>query len=184
MRADAVRNRERLITVAIEVFAEHGADASLDDIAKRAGVGPGTLYRHFPTRQALQEAAYREGMESLCARGETFADTMEPGPALAQWLRSFVEHLGTKRGIAAALLSTMDKSDELFVSTHQAIYATGNRLLAAAKAAGKVREDIELAEILKLINGIGLATEQLPDQAEQAHRLLTIVLDGLRPQPG
>jgi AcrR family transcriptional regulator len=180
MRADAVRNRERLLAAATEAFAEHGAGASLDDIAKRAGVGPGTLYRHFPNRHALQEAAYRDGIDGLCAQGDALADTMEPGAALAEWLRIFVDYLGTKRGLGAALMSTMDKSDELFVSAHKAIHATGNRLLDAAKEADMVRQDITLAEILKLINGIGLATEQLPDRAQQADRLLTIVLDGLR----
>jgi AcrR family transcriptional regulator len=180
MRADAARNRERLIAVAVQAFAEHGADASLDDIAKKSGVGPGTLYRHFPTRQALQEAAYREGIDKLCARGERLAEELDPGPALAEWIRAFVAHLNGKRGLGAALLSTMDKSDELFVSSHKAIHATGNRLLDAAKASGDIRHDVDLTDILKLINGIGLATEQLPDHAEQAERLLVIVMDGLR----
>jgi AcrR family transcriptional regulator len=184
MRADAVRNRERLLAAALEVFTEHGADASLDEIAKRAGVGPGTLYRHFPTRQALQEAAYREGVEDLCAKGYELAATLEPGPALGEWLRLFVGYLGQKRGLSAALLATQDKMSELFVSCHKAIYAAGEQLLGAAKQSGAVREDLTLAEILKLINGIGLATEQLPElRTETAERLLSIVLDGFRPPP-
>ena len=182
MRADAVRNRAKLLAVAIEAFAEHGADTSLDDIAKRAGVGPGTLYRHFPTRHALLEAAYREGIDALCAQGDALAGATAPEESLATWLRIFVDYLGTKRGLAAALLTTMDKSDELFVSTHEVMYATGNRLLDAAKEARAVREDVTLSEIFKLVHGIGLATDQLPDRVEQADRLLTIVLDGLRYQ--
>jgi AcrR family transcriptional regulator len=181
MRADARRNRERLLAAAVEVFAEHGADAPLDDIAKRAGVGPGTLYRHFPTRQDLQEAAYRESVEALCAQGYRLAETLEPGAALGEWLRGFVDYLGQKRGLSAALLATQDKTSELFVSCHKAIYAAGEQLLDAAKHAGAVRADLTFSEILKLVNGIGLATEQLPDRAEVADRLLTIVLDGMRP---
>jgi AcrR family transcriptional regulator len=180
MRADAVRNRERLLAAAVDVFTEHGADASLDEIAKRAGVGPGTLYRHFPTRLALQEAAYRESVEALCAKGYQLAERLEPAAALAEWLRLFVDYLGEKRGLSAALLATQDKMSELFVSCHQAIYAAGEQLLAAAKQAGAVRDDLTLAEILRLVNGIGLATEKLPDRAEAAGRLLALVLDGLR----
>jgi AcrR family transcriptional regulator len=182
MRADARRNRERLLAAAMEAFSEHGAEASLDDIAKRAGVGPGTLYRHFPTRLALQEAAYREGVEALCARADELAAKLEPGIALASWLRIMVDYLGEKRGLAAALLATQDKTSELFVSCHKAIHAAGGRLLDEAKNAGAVRPDVTLSEILKLVNGIGMSTEQLPDRADVAERLLSIVLDGLRPQ--
>jgi AcrR family transcriptional regulator len=182
MRADARRNRERLLAAAMEAFSEHGAEASLDDIAKRAGVGPGTLYRHFPTRLALQEAAYREGVEALCARADELAAKLEPGIALASWLRIMVDYLGEKRGLAAALLATQDKTSELFVSCHKAIHAAGGRLLHEAKNAGAVRPDVTLSEILKLVNGIGMSTEQLPDRADVAERLLSIVLDGLRPQ--
>src|SRR5437867_2707 len=122
MRADAVRNRERLVAAAIAAFTENGADASLDDIARRAGVGPGTLYRHFPTRQALQEAAYLEGVQSLAARAQALADSpLPPDEALAAWMRSLADYLSTKRGLSAALLRTLDKSSEIFVSTHKTI---------------------------------------------------------------
>jgi AcrR family transcriptional regulator len=183
MRADARRNRDRLLAVAMEAFSEHGAEASLDDIAKRAGVGPGTLYRHFPTRLALQEAAYREGVEALCSRADKLAADHEPGAALTAWIRILVDYLGEKRGLAAALLATQDKTSELFVSCHNAIHAAGGRLLDEAKHAGAVRQDVTLSEILKLVNGISLSTEQLQDRTEVAERLLAIVLDGLRPQP-
>ena len=182
MRADAVRNRERLLTVAAEVFAEHGVDASLDDIARRAGVGPGTLYRHFPTRLALQEAVYRDGVEEHCARAATLGASMAPGPALTAWMRSFAGFLGRKRGLSAALMTTMDKSSELFVSTHKAIADAAGELLDRAKAAGVVREDVTVSDLLKLINGIGLCTERMPDREEQTGRLLSIVFDGLHPR--
>jgi AcrR family transcriptional regulator len=183
MRADARRNRERLLAVAVEAFTQHGADASLDDIARRAGVGPGTLYRHFPTRQALHEAAYREGVDDLCARGRQLLETLDPGAAFDAWLRIFVDYLGGKRGLAAALMATQDKSSELFVGCHQAIHMVGGLLLDNAKRVGAVRPDVSLSEVLRLINAIGLATEQQPDRAEQAGRLVTIVLDGLRGSP-
>jgi AcrR family transcriptional regulator len=180
MRADARRNRERLVDVAITAFAEHGADASLDDIARRAGVGPGTLYRHFPTRQALQEAAYREGVENLCMRAYALRDSLPPDEALAAWMRSLADYLATKRGLSAALMSTLDKSSEIFATTHKAIREAVEGLLDAAIAAGAIREDVTVGDILKLVNGIGLACETLPDRAAQAEHLLSIVIAGLR----
>lgn len=184
MRADAVRNRERLVAAAIAAFTEHGADASLDDIARRAGVGPGTLYRHFPTRQALQEAAYLEGVQTLCARAYALAEEdLPPHEALAAWMRDLAGYLATKRGLSAALLSTLDKSAEIFVTTHQALRAAAGTLLDAAIAAGTIRADVNLSDILKLVNGIGIACETLPDRATQADHLLTIVIAGLRTQP-
>jgi AcrR family transcriptional regulator len=180
MRADAVRNRERLVTAAIAVFTEHGADASLDDIARLAGVGPGTLYRHFPTRQALQEAAYLDGFHTLCARAHTLIEELPPDEALAAWMRDLAGYLATKRGLSAALMSTLDKSSEIFVTTHKAIREAGSALLDKAVAAGTIRADINVSDILKLVNGIGLACETLPDRATQAEHLLTIVIAGLR----
>jgi AcrR family transcriptional regulator len=181
MRADARRNRERLVTAAIAVFTEHGADASLDDIARRAGVGPGTLYRHFPTRQALQEAAYLEGFQTLCARAYELADTLPPDAALTTWMRSLADYLATKRGLSAALLTTLDKSADIFVTTHKAIREAGGTLVTNAIKAGAIRPDIDISDILKLVNGIGLACETAPDRAAQTERLLTIVTAGLRP---
>ena len=180
MRADARRNRERLVAAAIAAFAEHGAEASLDDIARRAGVGPGTLYRHFPTRQALQEAAYLEGVHSLCAQAYSLFDALPADEALAAWMRALAGYLSTKRGLSAALMSTLDKSSELFVSTHKAIREAVGTLLDAAIADGTIRQDVNVGDILKLVNGIGLACETLPDRATQADHLLNIVIAGLR----
>jgi AcrR family transcriptional regulator len=181
MRADARRNRELLVAAAIAAFAEHGTDASLDDIARRAGVGPGTLYRHFPTRQALQEAAYLEGVQSLCERAYSLVDSLPPDEALAAWMRSLTDYLGTKRGLSVALMHTLDKSSEIFVATHKAIREAAGTLLDNAVKAGQIRADVNVSDILKLVNGIGLACETLPDRAAQADRLLGIVVAGLRP---
>jgi AcrR family transcriptional regulator len=180
MRADARRNRERLVAAALAAFTEHGADASLDDIARRAGVGPGTLYRHFPTRQALHEAAYLEGFENLCAHAYQLAETLPPDQALWTWMRALADYLATKRGLSAALLTTLDKSADIFVSTHKAIREAGGKLVDGAIAAGIIRPDIDISDILKLVNGVGLACESSPDRTTQTERLLAIVIAGLR----
>ena len=181
MRADARRNREQLVAAAIAAFTEHGADASLDDIARRAGVGPGTLYRHFPTRQALQEAAYLDGFRTLCERAYALVDELPPGEALSAWMHDLAGYLATKRGLSAALMSTLDKSSEVFTSTHKAIREAGGILIDKAIAAGEVRPDITVSDILKLVNGIGIACESHADREAQTDRLLTIVIAGLRP---
>jgi AcrR family transcriptional regulator len=181
MRADAVRNRARLIAVATEAFTEHGANASLDDIAKRAGVGPGTLYRHFPTREALQQAVYRESIEDLCAKADELVASGRQD-LLGDWLRYFADYLVTKRGLGTALMSSLGKDSEVLVAAHEAIRAAGSHLLEVAKRAGTAREDVTISDIFKLVHGVGLATEPLPDRDEQADRLLAIVLDGLRPR--
>lgn len=181
MRADARRNREQLVTAAIAAFTEHGAEASLDDIARRAGVGPGTLYRHFPTRQALQEAAYLDGFHALCERAYVLVDELAPGEALFAWMHDLAGYLATKRGLSAALMSTLDKSSEVFTATHEAIRKAGGTLIDNAIADGKVRSDVTISDILKLVNGVGIACEAHPDREAQTNRLLGIVIAGLRP---
>jgi AcrR family transcriptional regulator len=177
MRADARRNYERLLVAARAAFTEHGADASLDDIAHRAGVGPGTLYRHFPTRQALLEAVYRDGVEAVCGRAYELLDTMPPGEALAAWLRAMVDYVATKRGLAMELVASLgEDSSELFASCKQAMVAAGTAVLDAAKDAGAVRPETDLKDVLKLVHAIGAAAEQAPEDAD---RLLSLVLDGL-----
>jgi AcrR family transcriptional regulator len=177
MRADARRNYERLLVAARTAFTMHGADASLDDIARRAGVGPGTLYRHFPTRQALLEAVYRDGVEEMCSRAYELLDTMPPGEALAAWLRAMADYVATKRGLAMELVASLgEDGSELFASCKQAMVAAGTALLDAAKEAGAVRPETDLKDVLKLVHAIGAATEQAPEDAD---RLLSLVLDGL-----
>jgi AcrR family transcriptional regulator len=184
MRADARRNRDRLIAVAREAFAERGADASLDDIARRAGVGPGTLYRHFPTRMALMEAVYRDSVEALCTEGRDLLASPSPGDALATWLRSFLAYAGTKRGLARALMAAAgEEKPAFFAACHDMIGDAGSALLVRAQEAGAVRPDVQLWDLLKLVSGIAMTCEQAHDCAATANRLLALALDGIRSQP-
>jgi AcrR family transcriptional regulator len=183
LRADARRNVDRLIAVAREAFAERGAEASMDDIARRAGVGSGTLYRHFPTKAALIEAVYRDGVETLCARGDELLVTRPPTDALFEWLRALVDYVTQKRGLARSLLSSIDTS-ALFAETHARIAATGGAQLARAKAIGAVRPDVELMDVIRLASAIAAAGEQSPEGAALSDRLLRLAFDGLRATPG
>ena len=181
MRADARRNYQRLVAAAATAFAEHGTDASMDDIARRAGVGPGTLYRHFPTRHALLEAVYRDQVEALCARAYELGDTLPPGEALAAWLRAVAGYVTTKRGLAEALMSGPgERQPEVFAAGKQAMREAGAALVGRAQAAGEVRGDVDVADLLKLGHAIALAAEHAPDGPDQADRLLALVMDGLR----
>ncbi len=180
LRADARRNRDRLIATAREVLAARGAEASLDDIARRAGVGSGTLYRHFPTRGALVEAVYRDGVETLCATGEDLLRTRPPADALYEWLRAFVDFVSQKRGLAGSLLASIDTT-ALFADTHAMIAAVGGALLERAKAAGEIRVETQLMDLVKFANAVALACERSPDEG-LADRLLRLAFDGLLPR--
>ena len=138
LRADAQRNREKLLTVAVAAFAEHGVEASLEDIARRSGVGIGTLYRHFPTRDCLMEAVYRHQVELLCGAADDLLATEEPDRALELWMERFVAHVATKRGMATALKSVIGKDSELFAYCHGLIRASVTKLLTAAADAGSI----------------------------------------------
>src|ERR1700742_2444955 len=177
MRADARRSRERLLTAATAAFAEKGADAPLEDIAKRAGVGIGTLYRHFPTRLDLQEAVYRTQVSTVCAQGAALADSPEPGEAFAGWLRSLASYLVTKRGLASALIAAKGKDSEVISTCSQIMRSTAERLLQRAQEAGAVRADLTATDVLMVVHGVIVATERAPDQAD---RMLSLMLDGLR----
>jgi AcrR family transcriptional regulator len=181
-RADAQRNVERLIAAAREAFSTDGPNASLDEIARSAGVGPGTLYRHFPTRLALFEAVYRDSVERLCADGERLAETEPPAQALVAWLQGFVTVVSQKRGLAAALTEE-GRTSELFAQCHAMINATGGELLDRAKAAGAVRSDVELGDLLKMTKAFAQAAETSPEGPVLAERLLSLSMDGLRPRP-
>jgi AcrR family transcriptional regulator len=182
-RADAQRNVERLIAAAREAFAAHGANAPLDDIARSAGVGAGTLYRHFPTRLALVEAVYRDSVERLCAEGAHLEATEPPAEALVDWLRGFVTVVAEKRGLAAALTDE-GQASELFAECHTMINATGGELLDRAKRAGAVRDDIPLSDVLKMAKAFAYAAETSPEGSALAERLLVLSMDGLRPRWG
>jgi AcrR family transcriptional regulator len=175
-RADARRNYDKLIEAARVAFTEKGADASLEDIARRADVGIGTLYRHFPTRQALLEATYLEEVEALCASAEELSD-LEPWDAFVGWLRRFAEYASTKKALSAELLATIGMQSELFAQCHTAIFAAGGPLLERAQAAGVVRPDVTAHEAMRLVSGVLMIRAAEPDEI---NRLLDLVMDGLR----
>jgi AcrR family transcriptional regulator len=176
-RADARRNYEKLVAAAREVFAEDGTSASLEDIARRAHVGIGTLYRHFPTRLHLLEAVYVDEVEAICRSAADLAH-LEPWDALAAWLRAFVGFAATKRALAEEMLATMDSDAEVFRSCRTAITTAGEALLQRAQAAGAVRPDADFMTIARLLGGLA----SIRSEPEEIDRLLDIVLDGLRYQ--
>ncbi|WP_018640055.1 TetR/AcrR family transcriptional regulator [Parafrankia elaeagni] len=183
LRADARANYERLLAQARLAFAEHGTGASLEDIARRAGVGTGTFYRHFPSRDALLQAVLHDRFERLSARADALAATAEPGVALTVWLREFVEFTGAYRGLTAALLQTLrDPSTELYAAC-AAVRAAGATLLAGAQQAGVIRADLAAPELFALVSGLSWACEQSTGTVDvdlHVDRLLTLTLDGLR----
>jgi AcrR family transcriptional regulator len=184
MRADAKRNYQKLLTAAAEAFAERGADdVSLEEIAKRAGVGIGTLYRHFPNRQALLEAVYRDQVEALRARAEELVATKPPAEALATWLRDLVDFGRTKRMLTSAMLTTVTQDSEVMTSSRQMMRRADADILSSAQQAGVVRADADPADLMRLVHAISMTTEWAGDDNEQADRLLALVLDGLRSQP-
>jgi AcrR family transcriptional regulator len=179
MRADARRSHAKLLEAATAAFAEHGADAPLDDIARRAGVGIGTLYRHFPTRTDLQAAVYRSQVLAVCEAANELVSTVPPEQAFFGWVRAMAGYLTTKRGLSRALIEAVGKDSELISGCWVAMRDSTDRLLAHAQRAGVLRADICAQDVLRLVHGITIATEQTPADTD---RLLALVLDGLRPQ--
>ncbi|MDX6704147.1 MAG: hypothetical protein QOF26_4373 [Baekduia sp.] len=177
-RADARRNYDKLLAAAREAFAEDGTEASLDDIARRAGVGIGTLYRHFPTRPDLIEAAYLEEVEAICRSADDLAD-LPPWEALSTWLRRFVEYAAAKRTLSEALMAYIDAEAPVFQSCRAEIAATGEPLLHRAQEAGVVRSDTTFLDIGRMVGGIAVIRTADPDQVG---RILDVALDGLRYQ--
>ena len=181
MRADAQRNYARLLDAARAAFLERGADdVSLEEIARRAGVGIGTLYRHFPTRQALLEAVYRDQVDTLSARAEELLRTESPEEALAEWMRALLEFSSTKRSMTSALLATLGTDSELLSACVTVIRTAAESLLARAQQAGVVRPDADAGDLMRLVHAVNIATEKAPDPG-QADRMLALILDGLRP---
>ena len=176
MRADARRNYEKVIAAARDAFAAGGSATSLEEIARRAGVGIGTLYRHFPNRQALLEAVYAEEVESLCRSAADVAD-LEPWDALVAWLRGFVGYMATKQALAAELLDYMDRDSPLFSTCRSAMYTAGEPLLTRAQEAGVARADVNLPDVIQMVAGISKIQTGDPDQVG---RILEIALAGLR----
>ena len=178
-RADARRNYEKVLTAAREAFAEKGESMALEEIARRAGVGIGTLYRHFPTRQALLEALYVDEVQGMC-RSAAQPDGADPWEALNSWFEGFIAYLATKRALAAELLNYLDQDAELFQVCRASLFEAGEPLLKRAQDAGVVRQDVTTAEVIQMVVGIAKIPSTEPGQTE---RLLRIALDGLRYRP-
>ena len=177
-RADAQRNYAKLLEAARAAFTEADADASLEDIARRAEVGIGTLYRHFPTRQVLIEAVYVDQVEALSRSARDLAD-LPPWQALTAWLRRYVEYVATKQALANELFAEGASSD-VFANCRSALYSAGGPLLERAQAAKLVRADVDIADVLHLISGVAKISAT---NREQAERILDVALDGLRYVP-
>jgi AcrR family transcriptional regulator len=177
-RADAVRNRERVLEAAKAVFSAGGPDASLEAVARRAGVGIGTLYRHFPTREALFEAVYRREVEQLGELAEQLKSEASPVEALRRWLRSNVEFVATKKGMSAALALAAHSSSELSAFSFDRLTKAVGALLARAVAAGEIRSDIGPEDLLRALVGMCYLHDQ-PGWQKSVLRLVDIFVDGL-----
>jgi AcrR family transcriptional regulator len=179
-RADALRNRERVLQAAKAVFSAGGSDASLEAVARHAGVGIGTLYRHFPTREALYEAVYRREVEQLGELAEALKSEAAPVEALRRWLRANVEFVATKKGMAAALaLAAGPPPSELTAFSYERLTKAIGTLLARAVEAGEIRDDIGPGDLLRALVGMCLLHDQ-PGWQASVVRMLDVFIDGLR----
>lgn len=183
MRADARRNYERLLAEARSAFAAHGTDASLEDVARRAGVGIGTLYRHFPNRSALLSAVFEDAVGDLLTRSRELLDHPEPCTALVTWLRETVAHASEYRGLSRALMSVSSDTTSALSRCSAPIREAGDALLTRAQQAGKVRPDVAIQDLLQLTHAIALAAEESPTDPHVADRLLNLTLKGLAATP-
>ena len=179
-RADAERNRERILEVAKEAFTRFGANASLDDIAKQAGVGPGTLYRHFPAREELLQAVYRSELEKLAAAEQKFARAMLPMEALRAWLLLFVDGIATKQLIAPAVNTLVGDPKKVFEASYAKVHEAIRALVKRAIRSGDIRKDLDPLDLLRALVGVAnVATS--PDWQQSAKRLVEILITGSRP---
>jgi AcrR family transcriptional regulator len=178
-RADACRNRERVLAVAAEAFGTWGVDASLENIAKSADVGIGTLYRHFPTRGDLVEAVYRHNVDLLCTGADELRASLPPDEALAEWMQRFVAYVATKKGLATYLKSVVAADSDLFESTHARVHETIGTLVEAAVSAGRIRPGVDGMDLLRALSGVCLMADQ-PGGPEQGAKVATLLMDGLR----
>ncbi|WSQ13643.1 TetR/AcrR family transcriptional regulator [Streptomyces sp. NBC_01231] len=171
-RKDAARNFDALLAAARDAFAEHGAEASLEDIARRAGVGIGTLYRNFPTRRHLFESVYADEVNALCQVAEEVADR-GPWEAVTAWLDRFADYMVTKRAVREAL----NDESEIFAACRESMYAAGGPLFERAQKAGEARTDMDFSDLLRMVAGI---TGTSFDDDAQRDRVLSVALDGVR----
>lgn len=191
MRADARRNSEKLLAAARSAFSERGTDTSLEDIAQRAGVGIGTLYRHFPTRQDLVEALIRDEVDDLVAYAHSLLDAPDPDGALVAWVRAIVVHASTYRGLASSLMASLLEEDSQLANACHGMLSTGSALLHRAQRSGGVRPDITIEDLFTLANATAWSVEQSaatvapggaldPSDADRRiDRLLTLAVEGL-----
>lgn len=179
LRADAQRNRDRVLEAAVRAFSNENADVPLEKIARDAGVGIGTLYRHFPTREALVEAAYRNEVARLCDSTNELLAEMPPDEALRAWMGRFLDYMATKRGMADALRALIATGANPYAQSRGRLLAAISALVDAGKTAAVVREDIEPADVLVSLSGVSLVAGE-PQQRDQAQRLLDLLMDGLR----
>jgi len=178
-RADAQRNRGRILDVAKRAFTRYGADASLDDIAKEAGVGPGTLYRHFPTRDDLLEAVYRTEVEKLAAAERKFADSGSAIEALRAWMLLFVDYIATKKIIAPALSAQVVGRSKVIEASYAPIHEAVRALVKRAVESGEVRKEVDAIDLLRALVGVAYL-ESAPDWQSSAKRLVDILIAGSR----
>jgi AcrR family transcriptional regulator len=179
-RTDAQRNRNRILEAAKEAFTRLGGNASLDDIARQAGVGPGTLYRHFPTRDALIEAVYRAEVEKLAAAAPDFAERMPPLEALRAWMRLFVDHIAEKQIIAPALNTLVGGPSKLYEGSRGQIGRAIEMLVKRAIKSGEIRRDLDPFDLLRALIGVSHVASS-PDWQQSAKRLVDILITGSRP---
>lgn len=180
LRADALRNREHILEVAKQAFTRWGANVSLDEIAKQAGVGPGTLYRHFSGRDALLEAVYCTEVEKLAAAERKFARTMPPVDALRAWMLLFVDYIATKQIIVPALNTLVSRPSKVFRATGEQVKGAIQRLVQRAVESGDIRSDIDPLDLLRALVGVSNVAS-VPDWPQSARRLVDILIRGSRP---
>lgn len=180
LRADALRNREKLLTAATEAFAEEGEDVALETVAARAGVGIGTLYRHFPNRDALVVAAYQHEVDSLCAAAAELIRTQPADAALRAWAERFADYVATKRSMGDALRTAVSSSESpVFAETRERIFGALRRLLDAGAADGTLRADVGCDDVMRVVNACWYVPDG-PEWRETVGRMLDLVIDGLR----
>jgi AcrR family transcriptional regulator len=182
-RADAQRNRDGLLEAAKAAFGEVGAEASLDEIARRAGVGIGTLYRHFPTREAVVEAVYRREVQQLADAAPRLIESLPPAEALRAWMRLFIDYIAAKKVIAPALKSLVGGGSALYADSGARINEAMGLLVERARASGDIRHSADSADLLRALVGFAYVNSA-PDWEASARRLIDLLIDGLRSQRG
>lgn len=179
LRADAQRNRDKLLAAATEAFAEQGEDVALETIAARAGVGIGTLYRHFPNREALTAAAYRHEVDELCAAADGLLQSNPADEALRAWAERFADYIATKRAMGNALRAAASSDSPLFAETREQIIGAIRLLLNAGAADGTLRTDVDPRDVMRVMHGIWYLPDG-PDWRDSVGKMLCLVIDGLR----